>query len=89
MIPDFAPEDEGKAVCTADGIPLGRIARVRNGEAFVEPKEGLLEGYGSLLSTCWRCDRAYHLNSETVIKITDREIRLEISVRDLTAEVAP
>lgn len=72
----FDQEDEGKPVCTADGVPIGTITEVAADEVYVEPKEGLLERYGSLFSSCWRQGTTYRLDTAQVGQVTDGEIRL-------------
>ena len=84
----FAAVDEGKPVCSADGVTLGRIESIEQGDAYVCPTEGLLDRYGSLLVTCWRQGRRFKLDSEQIDGITDREVVLDVRVQDLQENAA-
>lgn len=84
----FTPVDEGKPVCTADGVALGHVVKVERGIAYVCPREGLVDRYGSLLSTCWRRGRSFHLVDERVRRIDDQEVTVDIRVGDLKPNAA-
>lgn len=42
--------DEGKRIVSPDGAVLGSVAAVRDGNVYVRPRSGLLEGWSS-----WIC----------------------------------
>ena len=86
MVTGFGAEDVGKTVCTADGVEIGRVARVEGGEAYVTAREGLVDHYGSLLAPCHRSSRHYCLNGERVGEVTEEEIRLSVTVEELSFE---
>lgn len=84
----FATVDEGKPVCSADGVTLGRIESIEQGDAYVCPIEGLLDSYGSLLVTCWRQGRQFKLDGKQIDRITDRKVVLDLRVQDLRENAA-
>lgn len=77
MTPAFEPRDVGKRVVTADGDVIGRVESVRSGTAYVRPREGLLDGYGSWVTSCWDDHEQFTLDERVVDRIGENVIRLE------------
>lgn len=67
---------EGCRVLTADGAVVGHVDRVRDGEAFVRPVEGLLDGRGPWLGGQERAVGAFHLEREAVESVTAEAVAL-------------
>lgn len=87
-ISEFGPEDVGKAVHTADGVPIATITAVQDGDAFIQPRAGLLDRYGSLLSSCWRRDQTFRLQDELILEAGEEEFTLEVSVGELATSIS-
>lgn len=72
--PRLTPADEGKRVVTATGEPVGTVVRADGSTPLVRPREGLLDGCGSWLSSPW-CDAAsYELDAGAVVRVTDEAV---------------
>lgn len=82
MVRAFRLEDEGKQVVTPDGDVVGAVVRVREGNADVRPKPGLLQGCGSWLTGSWDEVDLFRLDSRTVDRITDEQVILDPAERD-------
>ena len=80
---EFSQGDTGKAVCTADGIPIGRVIAIEDGRAYIVPREGLVDRYGSLLASCWGSNRKLCLDGDHVREITFDEVRLDMTIQTL------
>lgn len=76
MVTSFEKADEGKPVVTASGDVVGAVRTVQDGIAYVEPRDGLLAGCGSWLTSSWD-DRVFALTDDAVDTIEATEIRLE------------
>jgi hypothetical protein len=50
MARSLRSEDEGKRIVNPDGAVIGSVAVVRDGNAYVRPKSGLLKGWSSWIS---------------------------------------
>lgn len=74
MIEEFTPADEGKHVVTSDGSVVGYVETIRDGTAYVQPRSGLLEGYGSWLTGCWDDESTVPLDKSEVDRVGDRAI---------------
>ena len=82
----FTAADVGKAVLTADDVEIGHITRVRKGRAYVTPREGLVDRYGSLLAPCWRGSGRYCLSGERVREVTGEAVRLDLAAEGPSSE---
>lgn len=78
----FSPADEGKRVCTADGVHLGRVDTLRDGVAHVLPAPGLLDRYGSLLATNWHRRRTVVLLPGVVDSVTEQTVVLSVNCEE-------
>ena len=87
-VSEFGPEDVGKAVRTADGVPIATITTVQDGDAYIQPRAGLFERYGSLLSSCWRRDQTFRLQNDLILEADEDEFRLEVSVGELATNIS-
>ena len=80
----FTATDTGKPVVTTDGTVIGRVQEIRTGDAYVRPKEGLLEACGFWLANSIRSDDAFPLDQQRVesieadrIVVTSEESKLK------------
>ena len=74
--PGLTPADEGKRVVTATGKTVGTVARVDGDAALVRPREGLLDGCGSWLSSPWCDSGPFELDARAVFHVTDEAVVL-------------
>lgn len=82
MVRAFRLEDEGKQVVTSDGDVVGEVVQVREGNADVRPKPGLLQGCGSWITAPWDKMDLFRLDGRTVDRITDEQVILDPAERD-------
>lgn len=88
MVRAFRVEDEGKQVVTSDGDVVGAVVRVREGNADVRPKPGLLQGCGSWITGPWDETDLFRLDGRTVERITDEQVVLDSTERDPSVPVS-
>ena len=69
-------EEVGKTVVNQDGAEVGRITRVQNGTAHVDPSPGLTDRIKSRLGWEDADEDDFMLESNEVATITDDEVRL-------------
>ncbi len=74
MAHPLCSEDEGKRVVTTDGVVVGSVARVAPGCVHVEPRSGLLAGYGSWLHSPWCSATPFRLDGRAVARVTDETV---------------
>ena len=67
--PRLTPADEGKRVVTAGGETVGTVARADGAAALVRPREGLLDGCGSWLSSPWCDSGPFELDARAVVRV--------------------
>jgi len=74
--PRLTTADEGKDVVTATGKLVGTVVRVDVSAAHVCPREGLLDGCGSWLSSPWSDCELFELDTQAVGRVTDEAVVL-------------
>lgn len=82
MVQEFEPEDEGKRVVTTDGSVVGSVVEIRDGEAYVLPRPGLLDGCGSWITGTWSEKRAFSLDQRNVDAVREDEVVLDVTESD-------
>lgn len=68
--------DEGKKVVNQSGEEIGRIAKVENGRAYVDPDPSVTDAVMSKLGWGSRDEGTYLLEENTIETISDDEVRL-------------
>jgi hypothetical protein len=74
---EFKPNDRGKRVVTSEGVVIGIVDRIEDGEAYVRPKRGILGGCGSWITDPKTVLETFPLDRQAVAAVTDTEIHLE------------
>ena len=74
--PQLTAADEGKRVVTTGGETVGTVTRVDGTAALVRPREGLLDGCGSWLSSPWCDSGPFKLDGRAVVRVTDDAVVL-------------
>jgi hypothetical protein len=73
-------DDVGKPVRSADGVTLGTLVEVRERAAYVQPRDGLLDGYGSVLGSCWDPRGCFELDQGAVDRVAADAVRVDLLV---------
>lgn len=80
--PRFGPENEGQRVVTPRGEIVGRVERVRDGDAYIAPPPGLLDGIGSWVAGPWSARGPFRLDRARVAAVEEDEIVLKPATTD-------
>jgi hypothetical protein len=73
----ISPVDEGKPLVDQDGTPLGRVARVDQGIAYVDLRPDVPEAVASFLGRVDSTAEMFPLQRRSIASITGEEVRVE------------